>query len=560
MTLPNINVFTPDENATTRSNIIYGRVSEDTTSLTVNSTQGELIDDYFITQPPLTEGLNTITIEAQDQAGNTAQVTHTFIYDTTTPKVTITSPANNSIINLSPITVTGTTISDITYIAVETSIAIIEDTNFTATHVRLNPIKSVITATGYDEDDNKYQDTIIINTPNLKHYELIKVSGDIQEYEENIPSAGSNWDLTAKLYCNDMPAIYEDIEFTVTEGSGILTPQSALTDYDGEATTTLTTDTDASITNRIEANSTSHPEVTTTFYVDAKPGLPAVLSKLTDESITPVPGATIDLIVKLTDQNQNPIQDEIIDFQVTQGAGTLSSPTSTTNSYGKAKVNLTCPNIALILTQIQASSSSAPSATATFNITTSAPLTVTVDDIINKVNYNDSKIQDIKTDITVTSNAPFLPATMQLKIWQKVDKQKVEELSPNPAIYIRPELQGAMPELEQTILFFDPATDEYVIKSKLADQVTERPYELLYVDFSKGVVTKVELFQEGGDKEIIQSIEYLDFIQLLEANNAWLYNKKVEKLWEGNELVYTTIKIISNRQVNTNIPDSEFEP
>ncbi|RLC40328.1 MAG: hypothetical protein DRH49_07280, partial [Candidatus Coatesbacteria bacterium] len=438
LTPPGITILTPDEDATTQSNIIYGRVSEGTTSVTINGISAELIerdeyDTYFIAEPPdLTEGLNTITIEAEDKAANTTQMIHTFTYDTATPKVTITSPANHSTIDISPITVTGRVTSDISHIFIENSTGIIEDTNFTADYIRLSPIKSVITATAYDENNHKYQDAIIITTPDLKDYELTKVSGDIQEYEEGLPQAGSDWDLTIRLLINNQPALSQEIEFTITQGKGILSSQYVWTDIDGLATVTLTTDIDASITNKVEARPSSHPEIKTTFSVDTKPAQPANLIKITDETITPVPGATIPIIVKLTDAYNNAIQDEEIDFSITQGTGRLSANSATTNYYGEAYINFTAPATPETLTQIIATSYTNPTATTTFNITTSQTLTITIDDIITKVNANDEKIQDIKADITVTRKAPFLPPEMQLTIWQKGDKQKVEEIYPEP--------------------------------------------------------------------------------------------------------------------------------
>lgn len=560
---PSISIFTPDENAITKSNIIYGRVSDDVISINVDGTSAELIEigeynKYFLAQPTLTEGLNTITIEAQDLAGNITQKTHTFTYNTTSPKVTITSPANNSTINLSPITITGTVASEISYIFVEASTGIIEDTNFTADYIRLNPTKSVITASGYDELDNKYQDVIIINSPDLKHYELFKVSGDIQEYEEGIPEAGSNWDLTVELYYNDVLAVDEEIEFTITQGNGTLLSQYALTDADGLATVILTTDTDASVTNQVEAKSSSHSEVKVTFYVDTKPAQPGNLIKITDETQTPVPGATIPIIIKLTDAYNNVIEDEQIDFSISQGTGTLSANSAITNYYGEATVNFTAPTTPETLTQITANSATNPSTTTTFNITTSPSLTITINDIIAKVNTNDEKIQDIKADITVTSNTDFLPPTMQLKIWQKGDKQKVEEIYPESKVYIRPILSEVDPStfMDRTIISYNSANNIYAIKSKANNQTEEYPYEIDYIDYNKGVIIKTEYYLRENNFETVQIKEYSDFTQI---GDIWGFQKEVEKIYVGGDLLYATTNIYFNIQINTGIPDSVFE-
>ncbi|KPK42442.1 MAG: hypothetical protein AMJ78_02555 [Omnitrophica WOR_2 bacterium SM23_29] len=556
-TPPAINILIPDKDSTTRSNIIYGRVSEDTESLTLNGQDVQLLENsYFFTKPSLTEDINTLNLQATDKAGNLNRITLTFTYDTTTPKVTITLPLDNSEINTSPIKVEGTNTQDIKFIMVNSQTAIIDNTNFTAEGVNLNSPKTIITASGYDENNNKFSDSILINSPQLANYEIEKLSGDTDESDPNRPQAGLEHTLAIKLKKNNSPAPNKEIQFKVTQGNGTLSYNSIFTDINGEAQVILTLDTNSDITNQVECFPTSNPLVKTTFSIDTKPGQPSILTKITDESITPVPGATIPLIVRLTDQYNNPNSDETINFQVTQGAGTLSSPTATTNFYGEAKVNLTCPDLGLALTQVNVLSSTISSVTTTFNITTSAPLTVTIDDIINKVNLNDSKIQDIKADITVTSNAPFLPATMQLKIWQKQDKQKVEEISPNPQVKIRP-ISSQILQMNREIISYNLSTDVYVIKSKLIGQSEEYPYDLDHIDYQRGVIIKTERhFKVQQDLENLYVIEYLDFLQF---NDVWGFQKIKETMYDGNlKEEYYIIKEYSNIQINTGIPDSEF--
>ncbi|MFH1248478.1 MAG: Ig-like domain-containing protein [Candidatus Omnitrophota bacterium] len=554
---PSISIFIPDKDSTTRSNIVYGRVSDDTLEVTVNGIQAEIIENSrFIARPTLQEGPNTITVEATDIAGNISQSSINITYNTTVPKVVITSPLDNSEIDISPIKVEGTTTSDLQFIIVNSSTAIIDNTNFIAEGITLDSIKTVITASGYDENNNIFSDSIVINSPNLAHYELQKVSGDTEESDPNRPQAGQEHTLKVKLEKNYSLAPGEGVQFKVIEGNGALSNPYSFTDINGEAQVTLTLDTNSDITNQVETYPTNNPLVKITFYVDTKPSAPAILTKITDENITPVPGATIDLIVKLTDQYNNPIQDEQINFQVISGDGTLSSPTSTTNYYGEAKVNLTCPNVGLVLTKIQASSNTNPSVTATFNITTSAPLAITVDDIINKVNSNDSKIQDIKADITVTSNAPFLPPTMQLKIWQKGEKQKVEEIYPESKVYIRPApiASGEFISMGKEIVTYDAITQTYILKLKRVGQMEEYPYELNYVDYNKGIIYKVEHIMKNGDYEFRFIREASNFIQL---NDAWIFQKIVEITYDGQSKErYRTESIYTNIQVNTGIPDS----
>ena len=559
---PAITILTPDENAVTRSSVVYGRVSEDTAFVIVNSTPAELIDTYFIAEPVLTEGENTITVEARDELGNTSQITHTFTFTPDSDKVIISSPLHNSTTDTSPITVTGIVTSDITYLSVDSfslSTALIEENSFTADGVRLQPVKSVVTATGPDELDVKHQDAIILHTPEIQHYELTKVSGDIQEGGEDLPPAGSEWELKLKVYSNNRPVVSETVEFTITQGGGALSSQYGLSDPEGEITITLTTDTDASITNIIEAKVSNCPEVKTAFSVDTKPGLPATLTKITDESITPVPGAVIPLIVKLTDQYNNPITEETINFQITQGTGTLSSPTANTTYYGEAQVNLICPPTPETLTQITASSAIEPSVTVSFNITTSEAITVTVEDLFNAVDFNAQKIEDQIVEMTVTSDDPDRPEIVQYKVWQKGDLMKVQGMSTSE-IYIRPQLTiGTTSSADTRIISYDPGTGIYIVKTKAAGQIEEKPYTLTYIDYFKGVITKIESYDETAGLSTIYSTAMLNFIQLPETENAWAYNVKTERLDSEGEIVYTTTVTVTDRQVNTGLTEADFQ-
>ena len=557
-TPPSIAISTPDNSSTTRSNIVSGRVSDDTQTVTVNGTTAELLSDFrFIARPALTEGANTITVQATDNAGNSNQSSVTITYNTQTPKVTITLPLDNSEQDISPINVQGTNTTGLLSILVNFSTALINNTNFTAQTVSLTSLKTVITASGYDANNNQFSDSILVTSPALDNYNLIKVSGDVTQGDPSCPAAGSNQILKVQLNNNDQPAPNKEIQFSITQGNGTLSSASSFTDANGQAQLTLTTDTSSTIINQVDCYPTNNPLLKATFSVASKPAQPSVLTKITDDSIAPVAGVTMPLIVKLTDLNNNPIEGETINFQVTQGIGTISSTVVATTEFGEAKVNLTCPTLASSLTQIQVSSNTNSLISATFNITTSASLTVTADDIIAKVNLNDSYIQDIKADITVTSDAPFLTPITQLKIWIKGNKQKVQEISPNPGVYIRPVIEGNVATMSKEIVSGDPTSNIYVVKIKKEGQTDEYPCIINYIDYSKGIILKTEYHISQGDFETTNISEYSDFVQI---GNAWGYQSEVDKVYGGDsKLLYTTTRAYSNIQINTGIPDSEFQ-
>lgn len=565
---PSISIFTPDEDVETKSNLVYGRTSQDADSITVNGLEAEIIDisgcyRYFIAEPDLREGVNTISIETYDTAKNTASKSLAITYNITAPKIAITSPQKNCAVNLSPIKVEGIVLDEITYVYVDSvnlTNAAIENNAFAADDLKLTPQRAVVTATGCGKDNKKYQDSIIIDTPQLRHYELMKVSGESFEYGEEILPAGAAIDLTLKLYCNNAPAYNEGIEFKVIEGNGVLSAGNALTDIDGIANVVFTADTNAGITNKIEAFPLSCPGVTTVFNIDTKAGEPAKVIKITGDNQTPAPGAQIPLIVKLTDAYDNFISDEEINFAIVQGAGVLSSAGAPTNCYGEANVNFTAPMTPKTQTQISAQAALNPSAAyALFNITTSPALTVTAGDIIAKVNANDEKIKDIQADIIVTSNADFLPPEMHLKIWQKGGRQKVEETYPEHETKIRPLLETSAGniEMDRQIISCGPGSNIYAIKTRQHGQAEEYPYQIDYVDYTKGVIVMTEYYSNSGDEIDLYAIEDSDFILI---NDVWVFQRETEILYKNlNEIVYTTINIYSNIQINTGMSDEEFQ-
>ncbi|MFH1317490.1 MAG: hypothetical protein ABIH71_00545, partial [Candidatus Omnitrophota bacterium] len=171
---------------------------------------------------------------------------------------------------------------------------------------------------------------------------------------------------------------------------------------------------------------------------------------------------------------------------------------------------------------------------------------------------NDEKIHDIKADITVTSTADFLPPETHLKIWQKGDKQKVEEIYPEQEICVRPVLPDVEQAtfMERSIVSYDSQNNIYIIKSKVISQTEEYPYEIDYIDYTKGVVVKTEYYLEEANFEMVQVKEFLGFIQI---DDVWGFQKEVETVFGNGELYYTTTNIYSNIEINTGILDSEFQ-
>ncbi|OGW95340.1 MAG: hypothetical protein A3K16_01450 [Omnitrophica bacterium RIFCSPLOWO2_01_FULL_45_24] len=575
-TPPSINIYTPDKDSTTRSNIIYGGVSDDAVRVTVNGTPATVIPAEagiqvgFIARPALVEGQNTVTVKAWDAAGNLGQSQISFAYNTATPKVTITLPIDNATINISPIKVEGIASSDIEWVIVKNGSAPVVEGKFVAESIQLFSGLTVITAEGHDKDDKLYEDSIIINSPELSDYQIVSLTESVGEFEEGQPVAGSTILLKITLYKNNQPAPNEEIQFKVTEGNGALSRTRVYTDANGEAQIELTTDTSTANGNKVECLVSANPLVKTSFYFYTKPSVPSTLTKVSDDSINLIPEATIDLIVKLTDTNNNPIPNETINFQITQGNGTLSSPTAVTTNYGEARTTLTTPN-PNETTQITASSASNPTLTATFNIATSQAVNLTFDEVMAKVNENGNKVQDFSADVVKLSDEPGAAPEERYKLWKKGAKSKIQLTYPEQRSYLMERTQNSINLDGKPFLTTEGSSqgtgaavskivesasgDTYVLQVSIK---TPKSQELTrtYVDYSKGVTTRVS---SEVSNEFTKSSFEKEYSHIL-VSGIWLPEKITTKTTNFiDNTVHTKTETFSNITVNSGIPDSFFQ-
>ncbi len=478
-----------------------------------------------------------------------------IVLDTVSPMVEITSPANGAEFSTAPITVSGT-INEPGYVVVNGVLATIDGNDFTAENVDLRYGENTITATAYDLADNSAADAISVTSTTTSDYNLTKITSDVYEDDPTNIVAGSQVSLTVKLEIDGSLAVDEPVEFHITQGNGSMVQTLVDTNANGEATGILNTDINAAVANLVEVFDQNFPNKKVVFHIDTKAGTPTNLIKVTDENIHPAPGAGIELIVKLVDANNNPVYSEQVSFQIISGGGNLSKPTATTNELGIAKVFLTTLSNPSYTSQIEAQLTSNPAISSIFIITTSELPQATIEEVLAKVEANDSLIQDVKADIHITSNAPWMAPDSQLKIWIKENKQKVQELSPNPGVYIRPIIEDTT-SMTKEIISYNPTTNIYVIKIKKLGQITEHPYLVHYIDYNKGVIVKTEYHILQDSFKTTSISEYSDFIQI---STAWGYQTQVDKIYgEDNQALYTTTNNYSNIQINTEIPDSEFE-
>ena len=577
-TAPSVLITSPlnDYISNTETITVSGTIDDNQAAVTVNGIAATVIPAEagiqvgFIARPALVEGQNTVTVKAWDAAGNLGQSQISFAYNTATPKVTITLPIDNATINISPIKVEGIASSDIEWVIVKNGSAPVVEGKFVAESIQLFSGLTVITAEGHDKDDKLYEDSVIITSPEISDYQIVSLTESLGEFEEGQPVAGSTILLKITLYKNNQPAPNEEIQFKVTEGNGALSRTRVYTDANGEAQIELTTDTSTANGNKVECLVSANPLVKTSFYFYTKPSVPSTLTKVSDDSINLIPEATIDLIVKLTDTNNNPIPNETINFQITQGNGTLSSPTAVTTNYGEARTTLTTPN-PNETTQITASSASNPTLTATFNIATSQAVNLTFDEVMAKVNENGNKVQDFSADVVKLSDEPGAAPEERYKLWKKGAKSKIQLTYPEQRSYLMERTQNSINLDGKPFLTTEGSSqgtgaavskivesasgDTYVLQVSIK---TPKSQELTrtYVDYSKGVTTRVS---SEVSNEFTKSSFEKEYSHIL-VSGIWLPEKITTKTTNFiDNTVHTKTETFSNITVNSGIPDSFFQ-
>jgi hypothetical protein len=566
---PAVEVISPQNNAVVNTGEVKGRVSDLGSNVTVNNIPVQINQDgAFIITLNLTEGENTITAIA-DKQGSANTDTIKVIYDTTLPQISITSPQDGAVANVTPITVTGTiNDADLNEVSVNFIPADTNNNQFTAEGIRLDTGVNTITATATDKAGNTAETSVTITLDNnAPKYELEAVSGSTTQLNPSqYPEIGSQHELKVRLYINDQPAQNQIIQFEITEGSGQLNQQQTATDSEGKASVYLTLDTNIEHINKITAYPVQCPQEKAEFVVMGKTLQASQLVKLTDETLTYVPNAEIELIVKLMDQYNNTVADEQITFTVLSGNGQILQNTATTTENGEAYVGYAIGPTAGVTNTIKAELVNNPSVNTTFNIqTTTLPEGITVESILAKVKENDDKIQDVQADMVITSNIPWADPELHLHIWQKGNKQKTQVIYPYNKVYIRPILPlNNSSEIEitgkQEIFYYDSANNIYGIQNLLSFSDGRTSIKRKFVDYLKGVVVKTEVVRNNGYSISTKIIEYSDWVNIPEAVNAYAYNTKVET--SKNNLAnntYLETTTITNRQTNLGITDEEFE-
>ena len=146
-------------------------------------------------------------------------------------------------------------------------------------------------------------------------------------------------DLSVQVVDEDNDGVsFELVIFSVTEGSGRLSPSRTRTDRDGYASTSFTPRSAGTI--EVEASSGDLSSVTFTITTGNPPDAIVAVS---GNNQSGKPGAKLanPFVVEVIDEDDDPVSGVSVTFAVTAGGGTLSTTNATTNANGRAQTTLT---------------------------------------------------------------------------------------------------------------------------------------------------------------------------------------------------------------------------
>ena len=167
---------------------------------------------------------------------------------------------------------------------------------------------------------------------------LEKVSGDSQTDRTNQHLTNP---LIVKVIDQDRDALSDvTVSFTVNPSSGVLSPTSATTDADGQASTALQFGSTAGAYT-VTASVSGLPSVTFTATA-TDPPRSETLEKISgdDQSKEAYQHLPDPLVVEVLDQYGAPLPDATVSFTVTPSVGVLSPASATTGSNGEASTIL----------------------------------------------------------------------------------------------------------------------------------------------------------------------------------------------------------------------------
>jgi len=168
---------------------------------------------------------------------------------------------------------------------------------------------------------------------------IVKISGDGQSGAAGTALASPLIVQVNSAAGSGIPGVV--VSFAVTAGSATLSTQTAVTNSSGQAQVSVTLGTTPGAVGITASAAGVSPAVV--FGATSTAREPAALTVVSGNNQTAAAGSALAdaLVVKVADQYGNPVPGITVSFAVTGGAASLSAPTATTGSDGKAQVNVT---------------------------------------------------------------------------------------------------------------------------------------------------------------------------------------------------------------------------
>jgi hypothetical protein len=169
--LPTVTINTPTDGLYTniRTLTISGTLSEEVASLTVNGVVVPLSSIStsawsFTSSLTLAEGVNTITVEAADLAGNNGQGTVTVNLDTLAPQLSVIGPVDGALVNNGQITFGASSAEPVVSVTVNgTAVPLTTGTNGYTLPVSLTEGTNNLTVTAIDKAGNSTTTTCTVS-------------------------------------------------------------------------------------------------------------------------------------------------------------------------------------------------------------------------------------------------------------------------------------------------------------------------------------------------------------------------------------------------------------
>lgn len=355
-TPPEITIVSPQNgNLTAATSVLVEGTLGETAPVTVNGVVAAVEGLTWRATIAVREGPNLIQAEASDLLGNQGRATVQLIRDTMPPRVTIQSPSPGSAVTAGTITATGTihdggfgfvNSGDVT-VTVNGVVAEVANGSWAALGVPVAEGETLITAVAKD----RLGHTDSISNVVLAYSEpSAKIAVETGDGQTAVGGAALANPLVVKVTNNaNSPIAGASVVFRVARGDGRFGNnqriQTVVTDGTGRASVSFILGTRAGAgSDRVEAQVAGYLEVAG-FCATATP-LPSrrliVVSGLNQVGFARF-GAIYPLVVLVTDEEGNPVQNASVDYEVIKGSSKVNgaeTATVLTDNDGQASALL----------------------------------------------------------------------------------------------------------------------------------------------------------------------------------------------------------------------------